>query len=117
MTFSLPMSFRRSWTWSLYSFSVLSFEAGVRMEILAALADRRLVGGAVHNQHRQGDLLEAVVQPLVGAHQGRDGGRRLDLVLGERIILQRLQRHWIAGEVLHVQRQHPELRRDMADAP
>jgi hypothetical protein len=56
------------------------------------------------------------VQPLIGADQRGDGRGGLGLALGERIGLQRGKGRRVAGEILHVQRQHAEPRRDMADA-
>jgi hypothetical protein len=50
------------------------------VEELAALAHRRLVVRAVHDQHRQRDEWELLAEPLIGAHQRRNGDRRLHLM-------------------------------------
>ena len=94
----------------------MSFEPACLVEELAAVADRGVIVGAVHDEHRNRDLRELLVEPLVGPDQRRDGDRRLDLVGDQRIVVERLHRLRIAREVLVVQREHRQARCDVAEA-
>ena len=88
--------------------------SGGLVEELAAVADGGLVVGAVHDEHRQRDARELFPEPLVGANQRRDGNRRLHLVRGQRIVVQRLNRLRIAREILVLELEHRKPRGDVA---
>jgi hypothetical protein len=74
----------------------LVFGADRVVEELAAVTDRGLVVGAVHDEHRQRDARELFAEPLVCANQRRNSHRRLNLVRGQRVAVQRLNRLRIA---------------------
>ena len=68
----------------------------------------------MENEHWQGDERKFPFEPFVGADQGGNGQRRLNLLGDEWITVQCLQRGRIAREVLVLECEHGQVRRDAA---
>src|SRR5579859_2297401 len=89
--------------------------AGLVEEELAAMRLRRPVGLAVQDQNGQGDLVELLLEALVGAHHLGQRLRGAGLVNDEGVVLHRLDHLRIAREVLGPELEHVRARGDVAD--
>src|SRR5499427_1052210 len=93
----------------------LVFRAGLLVELLAAARLRYLVGGAVQDEERQGELPEALLQQLVRAHHLDDRLARLRLVGDQRVGVQRRHDRRVARKVFVLELEHVRVRRHVAD--
>src|SRR6266508_1494278 len=98
----------------LIEFQCLVGRAGHVIKVLAAAGPGDLVICAVHDQHRQGDLREPLLQPLVAAQHRCNRLGWLHLVRDERVALERLDHFRIPRETVIIQPEHVGIGHDMA---